>query len=55
MSTNPVTITAADGVPFIEIEREFDASPESVYRAHSDPDLVRRWLGPHGDQMTIDS
>ena len=55
MSTNPVTITAADGVPFIEIEREFDASPESVYRAHSDPDLVRRWLGPHGYQMAIES
>lgn len=54
MSTNPVTITAPEGVPFIEIERVVDAPVEAVYRAHSDPELVRQWLGPHGYDMKIE-
>jgi uncharacterized protein YndB with AHSA1/START domain len=40
------TINAPEGLPLIEIVREFDASPELVYRAHVDPDLAMRWLGP---------
>ncbi|MCR6487650.1 SRPBCC family protein [Amycolatopsis sp. OK19-0408] len=47
------TITAAPGTPFIEITREFAAAPEQVLRAHTDPDLVVRWLGPHGMEMEI--
>lgn len=54
MSTNPVTITTPDGVPFIEIVREFDAPIEAVYRAHSNPELVKQWLGPNGYEMKID-
>ena len=54
MSTNPVTITAPEGIPFIEIVREFDAPVEAVYRAHVEPDLVQQWLGPHGYEMTIE-
>jgi uncharacterized protein YndB with AHSA1/START domain len=41
-------------LPAIRIVREFDASPEEVFRAHVDPDLVVRWLGPRGLEMTID-
>ena len=52
--TNAVTITAPEGVPFIEIEREFDAPLEAVFRAHSDPELVRQWMGPNGYQMDIE-
>jgi uncharacterized protein YndB with AHSA1/START domain len=55
MSTNPVTITAPDGVPFIDIVREFDAPVEAVYRAHSDPELVKQWLGPRGYEMEVDT
>jgi uncharacterized protein YndB with AHSA1/START domain len=54
MSTNPVTITAPEGVPFIEIERDVDAPVEAVYRAHCEPELVRQWLGPHGYDMLIE-
>lgn len=54
MSTNPVTITAPEGVPFIEIERDVDAPVDAVYRAHSEPELVRQWLGPHGYDMKIE-
>jgi uncharacterized protein YndB with AHSA1/START domain len=55
MSTNPVTITVPDDVPFIEIVREFDAPVEAVYRAYSDPELVKQWLGPRGYHMTVES
>lgn len=52
--SNPVTITAPEGVPFVEIVREFDAPVAAVYRAHEDPELVKQWLGPHGYDMEID-
>ena len=52
--TNPVTITAPEGVPFIDIEREFDAPVAAVFRAHAEPDLIKQWLGPNGYEMDID-
>lgn len=52
---NPVTITAPEGVPFVEIVREFEAPAALVYRAHEDPGLVARWLGPHGYEMAVDT
>jgi uncharacterized protein YndB with AHSA1/START domain len=53
--TNPVTITAPEGVPFVEIVREFDAPVEAVYNAYADPELVKQWLGPNGYDMQIDT
>ncbi|MEU5260500.1 SRPBCC family protein [Amycolatopsis sp. NPDC021455] len=47
------TITAQPGTPFIEISREFAAPPSAVLRAHTDPDLIVRWLGPHGMEMEL--
>ncbi|WP_372669572.1 SRPBCC family protein [Amycolatopsis kentuckyensis] len=47
------TITAQPGTPFIEITREFAAPPSAVLRAHTDPELIVRWLGPHGMEMEI--
>jgi uncharacterized protein YndB with AHSA1/START domain len=52
--TNPVTINAPEGQPYTEIIREFDAPVEAVFRAHSDPELVRQWLGPRGYEIDID-
>ncbi|HEY5846983.1 MAG TPA: SRPBCC family protein [Nakamurella sp.] len=52
--TNPVTITAAEGVPFIDIVREFDAPVAALFRAHAEPDLVKQWLGPNGYEMDIE-
>ena len=48
------TIDAPAGVPWIDIVREFDAPPAQVFRAHVDPDLLKRWLGPHDLEMTVD-
>ncbi|MBK7844203.1 MAG: SRPBCC domain-containing protein [Bdellovibrionales bacterium] len=28
----------------LEIRRSFNAKPEMVYRAYTEPDLMRRWL-----------
>ena len=51
---HPVTIGCPEGLPFVEIEREFDATPDQVYRAHIDPALVARWMGPHDLVNEID-
>lgn len=54
-TTNSVTITAPEGVPFSDIVREFDAPVEAVYRAHYEPELVQQWLGPYGLEMQIEA
>ncbi|QTX05607.1 SRPBCC family protein [Agromyces archimandritae] len=52
--SNPVTITAPEGLPFIETTREFDAPVEALFRAHEDPELVTQWLGPNGYEMKVE-
>jgi uncharacterized protein YndB with AHSA1/START domain len=47
-------IVADPDVPLIRIIREFDAPPAKVYRAHTDPELVARWLGPDSTRTRID-
>ena len=53
-STHETEITADPDVPLVRITREFDAPPEKVFRAHTDPELVVRWLGPRRHEMRID-
>ena len=47
-------IVADPDVPLVRIIREFDAPPEKVFRAHTDPDLLVQWLGPRSVTMSID-
>lgn len=47
-------IVADPDVPLIRIIREFDAPKEKVFRAHTDPELVARWMGPRGMENRID-
>ncbi len=47
-------VSAPSGTPFIEVEREFDAPRDLVYRAWTDPKLIVRWLGPRRLQMRVD-
>jgi uncharacterized protein YndB with AHSA1/START domain len=43
-----------EGDRFIVVTRRFAAAPEKVYRAHTDPAIVRRWmLGPEGWTMPV--
>jgi uncharacterized protein YndB with AHSA1/START domain len=47
-------IVSDPDVPLVRIVREFDAPPEKVFRAHTDPELLVQWMGPRGLEMTID-
>jgi uncharacterized protein YndB with AHSA1/START domain len=47
-------IVSDPDVPLVRIVREFDAPKEKVFRAHTDPEIVARWLGPRDLTMTID-
>jgi uncharacterized protein YndB with AHSA1/START domain len=51
--TNPTTITAQPGTPFIDIVREFDATPAQVFRVQTDPDLLGKWLGPRDLELRL--
>jgi uncharacterized protein YndB with AHSA1/START domain len=43
-----------EGDRFVVITRRFAAPPEAVYRAHTDPALVQKWmLGPEGWTMPV--
>ena len=45
---NAMTLTVPDAAPFTEYTREFDHTATEVFRAHADPDLFARWIGPRG-------
>lgn len=43
-----------EGDRFVVVTRRFAASPEAVYRAHTDPALIQKWmLGPDGWTMPV--
>lgn len=41
-----VSIEAVPDLPIIRITRDFDATPAQLMRAHTDPELFARWVGP---------
>ncbi|BBZ01418.1 hypothetical protein MCHIJ_08550 [Mycolicibacterium chitae] len=46
--TTEATIEAATDLPVIRITRDFHATPAQLLRAHTDPELFVRWVGPEG-------
>ena len=48
------TIEADPKVPVIRVTRDFNATPAQLLRAHTDPDLFVRWVGPNGMTTKID-
>ena len=48
-----VTIEADPAVPIIRMTRDFDATPAELMRAHTDPELFARWVGPDGMHTEI--
>jgi uncharacterized protein YndB with AHSA1/START domain len=52
--TNETTITSEPGKLDYTIVREFEAPRDLVFKAFTDPELVIKWLGPHGLKMTIE-
>jgi uncharacterized protein YndB with AHSA1/START domain len=53
-TTHETRIEADPAVPVIRIVREFDAPPERVFRAFTDPDVFVRWLGPESTSVRLD-
>jgi len=41
-------------VPMVHIIREFDAPVEKVFRAHTEPELFAKWMGPKDLQTRIE-
>lgn len=48
------SITADPDLPMIRIVRDFDATPDEVMEAHTDPDLFVQWVGPDSITTRID-
>jgi uncharacterized protein YndB with AHSA1/START domain len=48
------TIEADPTLPIIRITRDFAATPAQLLRAHTDPEVFARWVGPDGTTTTID-
>lgn len=53
MITTAARIEADPTVPAIHTTRDFNAGVEQLMRAHTDPDLYARWVGPHGSTVEI--
>ena len=47
-------IEADPTVPVIHITRDFAGTPEQLLRAHADPELFVRWVGPDSLRSRID-
>lgn len=52
--TNPTTIEAPENLPFLDVTRDFDATPAQVFRAYTEPKLVAQWLGPRDLEVDIE-
>jgi len=53
MKTNKMTLET-EGETHVIVTRRFAASPEMVYRAHTEPKLIQQWLlGPEGWVMPV--
>ena len=53
-STRQAEIFVDPDVPLVRITRDFDAPPEKIFRAHTDPALIVQWMGPRRYEMRID-
>jgi uncharacterized protein YndB with AHSA1/START domain len=43
-----------EGDTHVVVTRHFAASPEAVYRAHTEPEIIQKWLlGPEGWTMPV--
>jgi uncharacterized protein YndB with AHSA1/START domain len=51
---NKTKITAEPGKQELFIERELDAPRELVFKAYTDPELYKQWMGPKGYDMDLE-
>ena len=50
---NKTVVTAEPGKQELFITREFDAPSHLVFKAHTDPDIYAKWVGPNDLEMSI--
>ena len=48
------TIEADPKIPIIRTTRDFRATPEQLFRAHTDPGLFAQWVGPRSLDTRIE-
>ena len=53
MSKNKTKVVAEPGRLDFTITREFDAPRELVFKAHTDPELFKQWMGPRRLAMDL--
>jgi len=51
---NETEIIVPEGLPIIEIIREFEAPVDRLFRAYADPDLFVQWVGPRSIDSRVD-
>lgn len=47
-------IEADPSLPVIRMTRDFATTPERLFRAHTDPELFAKWVGPDNTTTRID-
>ena len=52
--TTETTIEADSRLPIIRMARDFAATPEQLFRAHTDPVLFAQWVGPNAMDTRIE-
>ncbi len=52
---NQTEIIVPEGLPIIEIKREFDAPVDRLFRAFVDKDLFAQWVGPRSIDTRVDT
>jgi uncharacterized protein YndB with AHSA1/START domain len=53
-TSNQTEIIVPEGLPIIEIKREFDAPVDRLFRAWSDRELFAQWVGPRSTETRVD-
>jgi uncharacterized protein YndB with AHSA1/START domain len=54
MSNNKTEIIAKPGKQELFIIREFEAPRELLFKAHTDPEMYEKWVGPRDLTMTVE-
>jgi len=47
-------VSAPEGLPFVDVSRDFDAPRDLIFRAFTEPELLAQWLGPRRLTTHID-
>ena len=47
-------LIAEPGIPQVVMIREFDAPPELLFRAYTEPELIPQWLGPRRLEVEVE-